>query len=215
MSYNQYYINISMLLVFFGVGVWEAIIASNHQPDHTKLTDYEKEGYAFTVVRSVINILFGVFGTCHVMIKSDKSKDDEKKSNMAQFHCLNLGTTIWCVIMYSDIINHHLDFGPFKQVIVAEFIIFITSVCLIVFSCCVFITFISVIKAEVPTNNHSTSITNSTEKLRNTLSNTDQLQVTVTEVPVSGVGTKSPIINESVSQVANVKGAHMIDIVVH
>jgi hypothetical protein len=190
MSNQHNNMNIPILLIFASVGLWEASIAANHQPDHVTLSGYEKEAYAFTVVKSILNICIGIIGICLFACQSD-NKDNKKKSNMDQIYCINLGVTIWCIIMYSNIINNNLDFGPFKKVIIAEFIIFITSMCLLVFSCCAFIVFTCICEKDIPTDEAVANITKTTNKLRETINTsnqpivTDSLQVIVTEIPIS------------------------------
>lgn len=214
---NKHYTNIFILLMFFCIGIWEANIASSHQPDKVKLTGYETEAYAFTVVKSILNILFGVFGVCLFM---KESENDEKKSNMSQIHCINLGVVIWCIIMYSDIINHHIDFGPFKKVIVAEFIIFITSACLLVFSCCVAVIFVSVTSNQ--TSNRSldhdvTKISDTIEKLKTKIGDTSSNHPIVSDPNITSPtevtqATESPILTDR--EQAKSSSLEMIDIVI-
>jgi hypothetical protein len=211
MSNKQYYINIPILFVFFCIGAWEAHIASTHQPDQVNLTDYEKEGYAFTVIRSIVNILFAFFGIC-VNQSKDNDKDNENKSDMKVIHFINLGTTIWCIIMYSNIINQNFDFGPFKQVIIAEFIIFITSVCFIVFVCCTLFAVTTPDENNVSTDNQEMR----TIQILNEIISTKQ-PIVIETLPVA-LKIESSIIsttdqNSSVNKTS--LDSHMIDIVLH
>jgi hypothetical protein len=132
MSGKQDIFIILFLLFFFCIGVWEADIASKNDSDYVYYSNLEELGYIFTTIKAIINILFGIFGTFLFLIR--RNVDDLISSDLGRFYCINFGTTIWCIIMFFEIINNNSDFGPFQQVIIVEFFIFITCIGMIVFS---------------------------------------------------------------------------------
>ena len=134
MSKNQDIFIILILLFFFCIGVWEANIASNNDSDYNYYSNSEEEGYVFTTIKSIINILSGLFGTILFLIR--RNVDDLFSSGLNRVYCINLLITIWCIVMFSEIINNNSDFGEFKQVIIVEFIIFITCISMVVFLYC-------------------------------------------------------------------------------
>lgn len=112
--------------IFVCVGIWESIIASTYQDIYTYSTSLT-EAYAFTVIKSIINILINICGCCLLAASDD---DKSNKSNQLQF--INFGVSIWGCVMYTNMKSNNNLFGPFSKVIYAEFIIFISSICLFV-----------------------------------------------------------------------------------
>lgn len=159
------FISIMIYLSFFCIGVWEADIASNHDPNNIYLTGQEKEGYAFTVCKSIINILTGIFGTLLSLVQRESEEYELKpKPELNQIYFINLGVTIWCIIIFSNIINKKSDIGPFEQVIVAEFIILIIGISCVLLVYC-YITIISSIISENIIQNDKKNKTNDKNKI--------------------------------------------------
>jgi hypothetical protein len=136
MEKYQYCILIPVLITLFGVGIWEAHIASKNQPNNVHFTYSEKEAYAFTVIKSIINILTCIGGFC-IDFKLDKEDETKNKNKIT---CINIGIGLWCIVMYFQMIHDKSLFGSFNKIITAEFFISI-----IILSCFIFI---SIIKKE-------------------------------------------------------------------
>ena len=136
---------IALSAISFGIGIWEAVIAASNNPRHNDYNNYNDcngdvvQGYAFCVIKCVINITFGFLGilnglvTCCVL-KKDKD-NDKKKDHHIQL--VNLAISIWGLIMYVD--NYKL--GPFYKVVFAETIMFFigigTAISIILLTLCV------------------------------------------------------------------------------
>jgi hypothetical protein len=129
-------------IVLFSVGVWEATVASSNQ-NTSSLTDNEKEAYAFTVIKSIMNIINSLTIYC-LMCKNDKDDKDTKTNKSNEFSLINIGINIWGLVMYDIMSSNNNLFGNFSQVIYAEMIIFTTACSIIgfglIFSCCIIFT---------------------------------------------------------------------------
>jgi hypothetical protein len=113
--------------VFF-LGCWEAERASGHEPSmHT--SPGEIQGYAFTVVCAVCNIMGAVFLTC-LLCRDEKA---DKADDMHPGCVLQCGLFVWTCVLFAGIFNHDIRTGPFQDVVVAQFCLALSSIGL---ACC-------------------------------------------------------------------------------
>lgn len=117
--------------LFIGIGIWEGTVASNYN----NTISYLLKVYIFTIFKIILNISFGLSSCC----LSCKSDDDDKPNKTNYLYIINFIINIFACIMYT---HHTIDwFGPFYEVVYAEFIIFIIQcciyVCILTCSCCI------------------------------------------------------------------------------
>ena len=124
------------------IGIWEATIASSNQ-DLDTLKSNEVEAYVFTTIKSIINIITSLVGyclTCTSNEESSKSKSKSKSNADSQISMINLGVSIWGIVMYTNMKLNSDIYGPFRIVIYIEFIIMMIVLSLfgfiIIMSCC-------------------------------------------------------------------------------
>lgn len=179
-------IKISICIIFFSVGVWESNIASTNQPNNVKLSDTEKEAYAFTIVKSIINILTGIFSMCLNNSNKSDDSDNKSKSSCNQFICINFGISIWGIVMYSNMIKNDSLFGPFNQVILAEFIIFITSgIFIILLLACTIIVLVIDSATKDNDNTKKNEPTNIIKNIENPTIVNESITIKIIDIPIS------------------------------
>ena len=130
-------------IALFSIGIWEATVASANQ-NTNKLTSNEVQAYAFTTIKSIINILNSIYNISLLCSNEDSetSSDTKKSKTNIELPCINIGVGIWGLVMYSNLSKSIDNFGPFNIVIYVEFIIITIGLScigfIIIISCCTF-----------------------------------------------------------------------------
>jgi len=124
--------------IIFCVGIWEAIIAFSNQNLDT-LKSNEVEAYVFTTIKSIINIITSLVGSCLTCLSNVESSQSKSNAD-SQLSMINLGISIWGIVMYTNMKLNSDIYGPFRIVIYVEFIIMMVVLSLfgfiIIISCC-------------------------------------------------------------------------------
>lgn len=115
---NHKYKRLSLITAnsFCLIGTWESIFAYKNQIYIDNA--YEFNAYIFTIIKSLLNIFFGMY----ILIRYKYSSSSKDFCNNRSLECLILifGINIWSVIMYQNLKLYSL----FEPVIILEFIIF-------------------------------------------------------------------------------------------
>jgi hypothetical protein len=83
--------------ILFSIGIWESTIASSNQHLYKVKSD-EIDAYIYTRIKSIINIITSIIGTCLTCISNNESS----KFNAIHLYMINLGFSIWSIIMYTN-----------------------------------------------------------------------------------------------------------------
>ena len=121
---------IALSAINFGVGIWEAVIAASNNPKYNDYNGDMIQGYAFCVIKCVLNIIFGFLGILNGLVICcvlEKDNGNYKKTINQIRLLVDFVVDIWGIIMYFD--NYKL--GPFHKVVFAETIIFFAAIGLI------------------------------------------------------------------------------------
>jgi hypothetical protein len=136
-----YLLKFIIFIIIFCIGTWEASVASSNQ--NTKLlTSSEIEAYAFTTIKAIINIVTSLTGCCLLCRtkENSKSESESKLNSDSQLSFISFGVSIWGIVMYGNMDKNDEIYGPFRQVITAEFIIIVVVFSLfglvILITCC-------------------------------------------------------------------------------
>ena len=137
-----YAIVLFLSCVQIGFGVWEAITLSKNNPNTMDFTPNMTEAYAFIMTKCILNLLIGsiafiigLFKMCVVCGGEDPDKKEESnKNNILQL--IGFGVNCWGIKLFDDYIKYNVDFGAYDQIIVAEFILFVSIIGLIILFCC-------------------------------------------------------------------------------
>ena len=139
---KSFFVLLAFVISFagLGVGIWEAITAQNNNPKNTDYHGDMIQGYAFTIVMCVLNILYGTIsffsgiGLC--LTDGEENSKGKKNTSEQTTQLIVLGVKIWGLVMYFN--NYEL--GPFQKIIFAEMIIFFATLGIVVFiitgACC-------------------------------------------------------------------------------
>ena len=73
---NNFIVILPLSIFYLSIGIWEGVVASNHQPDDATFSNDQKMAYAFTVIKCVLNIL-----TAINLLFIDFNKKDKDKNN--------------------------------------------------------------------------------------------------------------------------------------
>ena len=154
-----FFIHSILYTVLLAIGIWEITVAASNQNIKT-LTNFEIEAYAFTIIKSILNIMLSLVGCC-LKCKPD---DNSNSGSNIQLSIINSGVSIWGFIMYIKMLNNNM-YGPFQSVIIVEFIIMIVVLSLfgIFFlsfccTCCLFL-FTACNKSSNQKENQSNNLT--------------------------------------------------------
>ena len=128
--------------VQIGFGIWEAITLSKNNPTTMDFTSNMTDAYAFVMTKCILNLLtgsiafiIGLIKMCIVCAGEDiEEKKESNKNNILQF--ISFGVNCWGIKLFNDYIKYNVDFGAYDQIIVAEFILFVSIIGLIILLCC-------------------------------------------------------------------------------
>lgn len=120
---------------FFGLGVYEAIIASDNNPNNTHFTNEITQGYVFCIIKSIINLigslcLLMVGMRTIIQIANGRHNNPPPQGDIISI-LFSIGISIWSLVMIID----NYDVGPFYTVVLIEATMFIIeiSICYLLF----------------------------------------------------------------------------------
>lgn len=113
----------------FALGCWEAFLAYHHEPALNSSPGFY-QGYIFTTICAILNIMSAVLMTCLLLFR-----DPEKKNNDASTISWTCLVAIWGIVLFAGMINGEIYTGPFQIVVIVQFGITMVGFCLCCCSC--------------------------------------------------------------------------------
>jgi len=138
-----------MASMTFVLGLWEASVAHQHEPTSADSPGYI-QGYVFTVVSAVMNVMAGVVMTCSTMIRHEESE-----SSNSIFPCI-LG--IWSIVLFAGMTTGDILTGPFEIVVIVQFAITLFGAFLVVCSCCLITCIMSRVETDAPATENDLAV---------------------------------------------------------
>jgi hypothetical protein len=108
----------------FGVGCWEANFARQHP---TSSSSPNLNGYIYTIFACVTNLVGG-FVLGMLTLRDSVHRQDSSIS-------LGCVVAIWTLLLFATMVDTSILQGPFHAVVIAQFVITISCVCLCCFVC--------------------------------------------------------------------------------
>jgi len=118
---------IILISVFIIIGLYELVIVFNYLLSIDNKTKYENIACVYTIIKSVLNLLYAIY-----ILRTDFLKKKEDKI-WDKLKMLIFVINIWGVVLYNDNLK---KYGIFIPVIIIEFVIFMIIISLIIFVIC-------------------------------------------------------------------------------
>jgi|LauGreDrversion4_2_1035121.scaffolds.fasta_scaffold255827_4 hypothetical protein len=121
----------AMVVVYgglFALGCWEAFLANQHEPTLQSSPGFY-QGYIFTTICAILNIMSSVLMTCLLLFR------DTKKENNAATVSWTCLVAIWGIVLFAGMVNDKIYTGPFQIVVIVQFAITMAGMCLCCCSC--------------------------------------------------------------------------------